>query len=196
MYERIVGLLGGRVAEALFLQDISTGASNDMERATKLARNMVTRWGLSDELGPLVYGSDNDEVFIGRDYGHVRNYSEEVAGKIDSEIRKIVEESYEQALDILKKHRDQLEAVAQYLLEYEKADENEFKQLMEGTLTVESRKAEEAAAVPPETACETQSAEPEETVADDEILTEEPEEMVSEEDTPPTDTDTDTTETE
>ena len=194
--ESIVMMLGGRAAEATALEDICTGASNDMERATKLARNMVTRWGLSDELGPLVYGSDNDEVFIGRDYGHVRNYSEEVAGKIDSEIRKIVEESYEQALDILKKHRDQLEAVAQYLLEYEKADENEFKQLMEGTLTVESRKAEEAAAVPPETACETQSAEPEETVADDEILTEEPEETVSEEDTPPTDTDTDTTETE
>ena len=143
--ESIVMMLGGRAAESIALDDICTGASNDMERATKLARNMVTRWGLSDELGPLVYGSDSDEVFIGRDYGHVRDYSEEVAAKIDSEIRKLVEDGYTQAMAILKENRNQLDALASFLLEFEKVDETEFKQIMNGTLTVESRKAEEAA---------------------------------------------------
>ncbi len=143
--ESIVMMLGGRAAESIALDDICTGASNDMERATKLARNMVTRWGLSDELGPLVYGSDSDEVFIGRDYGHVRDYSEEVAAKIDSEIRKLVEDGYTQAVAILKENRNQLDALASFLLEFEKVDETEFKQIMNGTLTVESRKAEEAA---------------------------------------------------
>ena len=143
--ESLVMMLGGRAAEATALDDICTGASNDMERATKLARNMVTRWGLSDELGPLVYGSDSDEVFIGRDYGHVRDYSEEIAAKIDFEVRKLVEDGYEKALEILKEHREQLDIVAEFLLEYEKADEDEFQQLMNGSLNVEIRKAAEAA---------------------------------------------------
>lgn len=155
--ETIVMMLGGRAAEATALEDICTGASNDMERATQLARNMVTRWGLSDELGPLVYGSENDEVFIGRDYGHVRDYSEEVAAKIDTEIRRIVEDGYEHALSILREHRAQLDALAAFLLEYEKVNEAEFKQIMEGTLTIERRKAEEAAAIPSEATCETTS---------------------------------------
>lgn len=165
--ESLVMMLGGRAAEATALDDICTGASNDMERATKLARNMVTRWGLSDELGPLVYGSDSDEVFIGRDYGHVRDYSEEIAAKIDFEVRKLVEDGYEKALEILKEHRAQLDTVAEFLLEYEKADEEEFKQLMDGTLNVEIRKAAEAA----------KTAEP---IAEAEETSEEPSETASE----------------
>ena len=130
------------------LEDICTGASNDIERATKLAKNMVTRWGLSEELGPVAYGSENDEVFIGRDYGHVRDYSEEVAARIDTEVRRIVEEGYERALVILSENREQLDALANFLLEYEKVNEQEFLAIMRGELTVESRKAEEAAKKP------------------------------------------------
>ena len=150
--ESIVMLLGGRAAEALVLDDICTGASNDMERATKIAKNMVTKWGFS-ELGPVVYGSDNDEVFIGRDYGHVRDYSEEIASRIDAEVRKLVENGYEQAKEILSAHRDQLDALAEYLIEYEKASEEEFEQIMKGELTVATRMAKETPAPPtaPET---------------------------------------------
>ena len=148
LLETIVMMMGGRAGEATALEDICTGASNDIERATKLARNMVTRWGLSDELGPVAYGSDSDEVFIGRDYGHVRDYSEEVAARIDAEVRKIVEDAYERAMQILADHRDQLDALANFLLEYEKVNETEFLQIMNGELTVDSRMAEEAAKKP------------------------------------------------
>lgn len=143
--ETIAMMMGGRAGEATALDDICTGASNDIERATKLAKNMVTRWGFSEALGPIAYGSENDEVFLGRDYGHVRDYSDEVAARIDAEVRKLVEEAYEQALAILKEHRDQLDALATFLLEFEKVNEKEFLQIMDGTLTVESRTAEEAA---------------------------------------------------
>ena len=145
LLENIVMLMGGRAGEATALDDICTGASNDIERATKLAKNMVTRWGLSEELGPVAYGSDNDEVFLGRDYGHVRDYSDEVAARIDAEVRKLVEEGYERALAILSENRGQLESLAQFLLEYEKVNEQEFLQIMKGELTVESRRAEEEA---------------------------------------------------
>ena len=145
LLENIVMLMGGRAGEATALDDICTGASNDIERATKLAKNMVTRWGLSEELGPVAYGSDNDEVFLGRDYGHVRDYSDEVAARIDAEVRKLVEEGYERALAILSQNRGQLESLAQFLLEYEKVNEQEFLQIMKGELTVESRRAEETA---------------------------------------------------
>ena len=145
LLENIVMLMGGRAGEATALDDICTGASNDIERATKLAKNMVTRWGLSEELGPVAYGSDNDEVFLGRDYGHVRDYSDEVAARIDAEVRKLVEEGYERALAILSENRGQLESLAQFLLEYEKVNEQEFLQIMKGELTVESRRAEEKA---------------------------------------------------
>ena len=148
LLETIVMMMGGRAGEATALEDICTGASNDIERATKLARNMVTRWGLSDELGPVAYGSDSDEVFIGRDYGHVRDYSEEVAARIDAEVRKIVEDAYERAIQILADHRDQLDALANFLLEYEKVNEKEFLQIMNGELSVDSRMAEEAAKKP------------------------------------------------
>ncbi|MBR3419234.1 MAG: ATP-dependent zinc metalloprotease FtsH [Oscillospiraceae bacterium] len=142
LLETIVMMMGGRAGEATALDDICTGASNDIERATKLAKNMVTRWGLSEALGPVAYGSENDEVFLGRDYGHVRDYSDEVAARIDAEVRRIVEDSYEKALVILRSNRHQLDALAEFLLEYEKVNEQEFLQIMRGELTVESRKAE------------------------------------------------------
>ena len=145
LLETIVMMMGGRAGEAVALDDICTGASNDIERATKLAKNMVTRWGLSDELGPIMYGSENNEVFIGGDYGHVRDYSEEVAARIDKEVRRIVEDGYARALSILREHRDEHEALAQFLLEYEKVNEEEFLAIMHGELTVDSRRAEEAA---------------------------------------------------
>ena len=148
LLETIVMMMGGRAGEAVALDDICTGASNDIERATKLAKNMVMRWGLSDELGPVAYGSENDEVFIGRDYGHVRDYSEEVAARIDAEVRRIVEEGYEKALSILREHSDEHTRLAEFLLEYERVNEDEFLKIMKGELTVESRRAQEAAKKP------------------------------------------------
>ncbi len=135
MTEELIVLLGGRVAEKLVLEDISTGASNDIERATKTARNMVTRYGFSDRLGPIVYGSDSDEVFLGRDYSHSRNYSENVAAEIDEEVRELIETAYETAKDILETHRDKLELVANYLLEHEKINGDDFEKLLTGKLS-------------------------------------------------------------
>ncbi len=134
MREEIVTLLGGRVAEKLILDDISTGASNDLERATATARNMITRYGFSEKLGPVVYGSDQNEVFLGRDLGSSKNYSEEVAAEIDAEIRAFVEEGYKRAEQILTEHMDQLHEVAQYLIANEKIDGEDFDKLMKGEL--------------------------------------------------------------
>jgi len=136
MEEEIVTLLGGRVAEALILGDISTGASNDIERATKMARGMVTRYGFSEKLGPIVYGQDGGEVFLGRDFNNTRNYSEQVAAEIDSEIRSLIDAGYNRAKAILSDHVDQLHLVAQYLIEHEKVDEPTFVKLMKGELGV------------------------------------------------------------
>ena len=135
MGEDLIVLLGGRVAEKIVLEDISTGASNDIERATKVARNMVTRYGFSDRLGPIVYGSDSDEVFLGRDYSHSRNYSENVAAEIDEEVRELIESAYEKAKDILESHRDKLDLVANYLLEHEKINGDDFEKLMTGNIS-------------------------------------------------------------
>ncbi|MBP3334712.1 MAG: ATP-dependent zinc metalloprotease FtsH [Ruminiclostridium sp.] len=132
MEEEIIVLLGGRVAEKIVLDDISTGASNDIERATDLARSMVTRYGFSEKLGPIVYGHDNSEVFLGRDYSQGRNYSENVAGEIDGEIRELIDTGYENAKQILINHRDQLDKVAHYLMEHEKIDGEDFYKLMNG----------------------------------------------------------------
>ena len=132
MSENIVCLLGGRVAEQLVLDDISTGASNDLERATATARAMVTRYGFSERLGPVVYGTDPGETFLGRDFGQGRGYSENIAAEIDNEIRDIVDESYETARRILTEHMDQLHTVAAVLMEREKISGEEFKTLMEG----------------------------------------------------------------
>lgn len=132
MEEEIIVLLGGRVAEKIVLDEISTGASNDIERATDLARSMVTRYGFSEKLGPIVYGHDNSEVFLGRDYSQGRNYSENVAAEIDGEIRELIDTSYENAKQILLNHRDQLDKVAHYLMEHEKIDGDDFIKLMNG----------------------------------------------------------------
>ncbi len=134
MRENIITLLGGRVAEKLILDDISTGASNDIERATAIARNMVTKYGFSDKLGPMVYGNDQSEVFLGRDFNSSRNYSENVAAEIDAEMREIIEEGYEKSKDILEEHMDQLHLLAKYLMKYEKIDSDDFEKLMKGEL--------------------------------------------------------------
>ena len=132
MEEEVIVLLGGRVAEKIVLDEISTGASNDIERATDLARSMITRYGFSEKLGPIVYGHDNSEVFLGRDYSQGRNYSENVAAEIDGEIRELIDTSYENAKQILLSHRDQLDKVAHYLMEHEKIDGEDFYKLMNG----------------------------------------------------------------
>ena len=132
MEEEIIVLLGGRVAEKIVLDEISTGASNDIERATDLARSMITRYGCSEKRGPIGYGHDNSEVFLGRDYSQGRNYSENVAAEIDGEIRELIDTSYENAKQILLNHRDQLDKVAHYLMEHEKIDGEDFYKLMNG----------------------------------------------------------------
>ncbi len=130
MLDELVTLLGGRVAEAVILGDISTGASNDLERASKIARNMVTKYGMTKALGPITYGSDNNEVFLGMDYNRMRDYSEETAGAIDREVANIVNHAYAQAEDILTTHIDQLHKLAKYLGVHEKIDGKDFQRIM------------------------------------------------------------------
>ncbi|MBQ7549148.1 MAG: ATP-dependent zinc metalloprotease FtsH [Clostridia bacterium] len=142
MLDDIVVLLGGRVAEKLILGDISTGASNDIERATKIAKSMVTKYGMSDRIGPVSYSNESGEVFLGRDYGHAKDYSEAFAQEIDEEISAILHNGYERTEKILTYHMNKLEELAQYLLKYEKIDGDKFKQLMEGTLEPEQSDTE------------------------------------------------------
>ena len=132
MLDDIVGLLGGRVAEKIIFNDISTGASNDIERASEQARKMVTRYGMSEKLGPIAFGQNNDEVFLGKDYNHMRNYSEAVASQIDEEVEKIILNAYKQTEDILTEHIDKLHAVALELVKREKLTGDEFKRIMNG----------------------------------------------------------------
>ena len=132
MEESIVRLLGGRVAEKLALDDISTGASNDIERATKIARAMVTTFGMSDALGPMSYGTSDDEVFLGRDFNKIRNYSEEVAGKIDAEMRRIIDSAYHKTERLLSENIEKLHSVAEALLEKETISGKEFEVLFDG----------------------------------------------------------------
>ncbi len=127
--EQIVSLLGGRVAEKLILDDVSTGARNDIERATAIARKMITEYGMSESLGPMSFGSDHDEVFIGKDFGRSRNYSEEVAALIDKEIRKVIDTAYQKTETLLKENISKLHGVAQALLEREKLDQAEFEEV-------------------------------------------------------------------
>ena len=136
MQENIVTLLGGRIAEKLVLDDISTGASNDLERATKIAKAMVTRYGFSDRLGPIVYGQDESEVFLGRDLGHSRDYSETIAAQIDEEIRAVIDDAYDRCENILTEHMDQLHKVAEFLYEFEKINGADFERLMQGDFSV------------------------------------------------------------
>lgn len=147
MLDDIVSLLGGRVAESIIFGDISTGASNDIERASDIARKMVTKYGMSEKLGPIAFGQDNDEVFIGKDYNHIRNYSEAVACQIDKEVENIVLESYKRTEEILRTHIDKLHIVAKALVEREKLTGDEFYLLMDGK------------ELPPLTAAPAQSAE-------------------------------------
>ena len=133
MLEDIVVCLGGRVAEALIMGDISTGASNDIEKATNTAKKMVTKYGMSDKLGPILYGSGSQEVFIGRDMGQVKDYSEKTAAAIDEEIHTIITDAYNKTEKILKEHIDKLHEVAQYLIKYEKMNGENFAKMMDGT---------------------------------------------------------------
>ena len=132
MEENIVSLLGGRVAEALVLGDISTGASNDIERASKIARSMVTKYGMSEVLGTINYGSDQGEVFLGRDFAQQKNFSDETAALIDAEVKRIVETAYRRAEELLNTNMEKLHAVANVLLEKEKIDGETFLDIMNG----------------------------------------------------------------
>ena len=142
MLDDIVVLLGGRVAEKLVLGDISTGASNDIERATKLAKSMVTEYGMSDRIGPVSYSSGSGEVFLGRDYGHAKDYSEAFAQEIDEEISSIIHNGYDRTEKILTDHMDKLHELAQYLIKYEKIDGEKFAKLMNGELQEDTEEPE------------------------------------------------------
>ena len=133
MEDKLVILLGGRVTEALVLDDISTGAQNDIERATKLARSMVTHYGMSEILGPMTYGTDEEEVFVGRDLNRSRNYSEEVAAAIDKEMRKLIDTAYHRAEAIIKQNMEALHRLADALLEKETIDAREFEEIFQGS---------------------------------------------------------------
>ena len=142
MLDDLISLLGGRVAEALSLNDISTGASNDLQRATSICRDMVSKYGMSDELGPVVYSDDNNEVFLGKDYGHVNNYSEATSARIDEQIEKMMRKAYSQTESILKTHYDKLELVAETLIKNEKISGDQFTQLMENGFIADEKVGE------------------------------------------------------
>ena len=131
MYEEIVSLLGGRVAEALFLGDISVGASNDIDRATKLAKDMVARYGMCERLGTVSY-LDGGEVFIGRDYQTTKSYSEKFAATIDDEVKALIDRAYDHCRTLLSENRDKMDAVVDYLLEHENMTGAQFAACMEG----------------------------------------------------------------
>ena len=137
MEQEIVSLLGGRAAEALVIKDITTGASNDIERATAMARGMVTRYGMSEILGPIQFGEDSNEVFIGRDWGHTRNYGEAVATTIDEEVKRIVMGAYNEAIRILQENMEVLHASAKLLVEKEKVTGDEFRKLFDADVRAE-----------------------------------------------------------
>lgn len=137
MEQEIVSLLGGRAAEALVIKDVTTGASNDIERATAMARGMVTRYGMSEILGPIQFGEDSNEVFIGRDWGHTRNYGEAVATTIDEEVKRIVMGAYNEAIRILQENMEVLHASAKLLVEKEKVTGDEFRKLFDADVRAE-----------------------------------------------------------
>lgn len=137
MENELVSLLGGRVAEKLTLDDISTGASNDIQRATDIARSMVTKYGMSETLGPIVYGENQEEVFLGMSMTHSRNYSETVAAEIDAEVRAVIERAYRRTEKILSENMEKLTFIAEYLITHELMDEDQFRAVMNGNPTVE-----------------------------------------------------------
>ncbi len=130
MLDNLVSLLGGRVAEEIIIGDISSGASNDIQRATEIARNMITKYGMSEKMGPISFGGDNNEVFLGRDYNHVKNYSEKVAAQIDDEIERLITEAYSRTKAILTEHIDKLHALANALLSQDKVEQQQFLEIM------------------------------------------------------------------
>lgn len=132
MEENIVSLLGGRVSEGLVLNDISTGASNDIDRASKIARDMVTRYGMSEKIGAITFGSSQEEVFLGRDFTQTKNFSEQTSALIDVEVKSIIDKAYRTAESILNANMDKLHIVAGLLLEKEKIDGEEFNAIFEG----------------------------------------------------------------
>lgn len=143
MLERIIVLLGGMAAEKLIFNDVSTGASSDLKRATSIARSMVTRYGMSDVLGPIVYDSGDDEIFIGRDMGHVKNYSETTASKIDEEVNRIITGCFSSAEKILSDNIEKLHEVASFLIENEKMNEEQFYNMMDGNPSEDTNKLQE-----------------------------------------------------
>ena len=144
MIDNIVTLLGGRVAESLTMDDISTGASNDIERATNIAKNMVVKYGMSDKLGPMTFGSSNSELFLGKDYGRAQDYSENVAAKIDEEIKKIIDDAYTRCKKLLEDNMDKLKVVAEELLEKETIDAKRFEELFTGNVQEKIEEADSA----------------------------------------------------
>ena len=159
MFEDIVSSLGGRVAEQLILEDISTGASNDLQQATNIARQMITKYGFSERLGPVVYGTSQEETFLGRDLGQGKGYSETTAAEIDGEMRDIIDEAYETCRRTLTEHIDQLHALAQALMEREKLNEKEFNTVMAGG-KLPPRDGDEPAQEPAAPAAPVETAEP------------------------------------
>ena len=149
MFEDIISSLGGRVAEQIILEDISTGASSDLQSATQTARNMVMQYGFSERLGPVVYGTREEETFLGRDFSQGKGYSESTAAEIDAEVRDIIDEAYEQCRRILTEHIDQLHALAHALMEHEKLNEAEFDQVMAGETLPAMASEQPAAEVQP-----------------------------------------------
>ena len=137
MEDNLVSLLGGRVAESVMLEDICTGASNDIQRATDIARKMVTTYGMSDKLGPIVYGSGHEEVFLGRDFNSTPNYSEKVASEIDSEIRRIIDEAYNKATATITENKEKIDRIANFLILHETMTEEQFEAVMAGDPTDE-----------------------------------------------------------
>ncbi len=161
MLDDIVGLLGGRVAEKIIFNDISTGASNDIERASDIARKMITKYGMSEKLGPIAFGTGNDEVFLGKDYNHMRNYSENIASAIDEEVERIIVEAYRRTEEILTQHIDKLHLVAETLVKLEKINEEQFNSLMEkGCLPEEESASSEDKTESADTQSQTEPAEP------------------------------------
>ncbi len=130
-------------SEAISFDDVCTGASSDIQQATKTARSMVTKYGFSEKLGPILYGSGQEEVFVGKEYGHTQSYSEAVAAEIDSEIKRIINEAYDACEKLLNEHKDKLTEVAEYLIANEKIDSEDFDKLMKGTLETKSESATE-----------------------------------------------------
>lgn len=172
LLDRVTGLLGGRVAEDLIFGEVSTGASNDFEKATAIVRSMITEYGMSERLAPMQYGRSQGQVFLGRDIGHESNYSEKIAYEIDSEMQDLIRSCYQRAKDILTEHRDKLELLAQTLLERETLDEESIRQLMENgkleddvKVNIQKKEADQEV-VDKEKQAEDKSDEPDENVED------------------------------